>query len=37
VLFVCMPTTLKASFLVVISRQGSYDDVVISSFSLWCL
>jgi hypothetical protein len=34
---VCMPTTLKASFLVVISRQGLYDKVVMCSFSLWCL
>jgi hypothetical protein len=34
---VCIPTTPKASFLMVISRQGSYDEVVMCSFSLWCL
>jgi hypothetical protein len=37
VLSICMPITLKVFFSVIINRQGSYVDVTIDSFSLWCL
>jgi hypothetical protein len=36
VLSICMPTIPKV-WLVVINRQGSYVDVTMDSFSLWCL
>jgi hypothetical protein len=36
-LSVYIPTIPKASFLVVINRQELYNNVVISSFFLWCL
>jgi hypothetical protein len=37
VLSICMPTTPKVFFSVVINRQGSYVDMTMDSFSLWCL
>ena len=35
VLFVYMPIILNVSFLVVISRQGLYVDIIMDSFFLW--
>jgi hypothetical protein len=37
VLSVYILITLKVSFSVVINRHGSYVDMVMDSFSLWCL
>jgi hypothetical protein len=37
ILLVCIPTILNGVPIVVIRKQGSNVEVVIESFSLWCL
>ena len=37
VLSICMLIIPNISFSVVISRQGSYVNMVMDNFSLWCL